>query len=99
MLYIRALLRIGKRRHPLSFRPQSRQHNPGDARTVLPLKVLAVSLPFISVSSSLSGYFTAVRRVYKNAAVQVAGQFARIFLCIYLLSFFMARDTRVPALP
>ena len=64
----------------------------GDARTVMSLKVLAVTLPFISVSSALSGYFIAVRRVYKNAIVQILGQFIRIYFCIFLFSLFSAED-------
>lgn len=52
----------------------------GDARTVLPLKILALSLPFISLSSVFAGYFTAMGRVYKSAAVQISEQLFRIAL-------------------
>ena len=54
----------------------------GDVRTVRPLKVLSITLPFISVSSALSGYFIAKRTVYKNALVSILGQFMRIYFCI-----------------
>ena len=40
-----------------------------DPRTVLPLRVLAFTLPPISLSSVFSGYFVAIRRVYKNAVL------------------------------
>lgn len=63
-----------------------------DSRTVRPLQILAFTLPPIALSSVLSGYFTAIRRVYKNAAVQVIGQGVRIFSCIILFSFFGADD-------
>ena len=63
-----------------------------DARTVLPLQVLALTLPPIALSSVLSGYFTAVRRVYKNAIVQIAGQLIRIYGCISLLAAIGAND-------
>lgn len=63
-----------------------------DERTVLPLRILAVTLPPIALSSVLSGYFTAVRRVYKNAVVQILGQAVKIFACIGLLSVFCADD-------
>ena len=43
----------------------------GDARTVLSLRVLALTLPAVSLSSALGGYFTAVRRIGKNAAVGI----------------------------
>ncbi|MBQ9162059.1 MAG: polysaccharide biosynthesis C-terminal domain-containing protein [Clostridia bacterium] len=62
----------------------------GDERTVNSLRVLALTLPPIALSSCLSGYFTAVRRVSRNAAVSIIGQFARIGLCAYLLSFMLA---------
>lgn len=55
----------------------------GDARTVPSLRLLALSLPFIALSSALGGYFTAVRRVYKNAAAQLFEQAVKIFLCVY----------------
>ena len=52
----------------------------GDARTVQPIRLLALSLPFISLSSVFSGYFTAIGRVYKSVAVQIAEQLFRIAL-------------------
>lgn len=64
-----------------------------DSRTLLSLKVLAFSLVPIALSSSMSGYFIAMRKVYKNAAVQVFGQATKIFLSIYLLGAFFATDT------
>ena len=64
----------------------------GDVRTVSSLKILAFSLPPIAVSSSLGGYFTALRRVYKNACVQIFSQAMRIYLCVMLLSSTVASD-------
>ena len=64
----------------------------GDGRTVSSLKILAVSLPPIALSSSMSGYFTAMRKVYKNAAVQVLAQAIRIYCCVVLLSSAVAKD-------
>ena len=63
-----------------------------DSRTILSLRFFALSLPFIALSSCLNGYFTAVRRVSKNAAVQFAEQGVRVGLCVFLLSFFMPSD-------
>ena len=57
----------------------------GDARTVPSLRVLAISLPAISLSTALAGYFTGVRRVYKNVIVSVSEQFVKIALCSALL--------------
>ncbi len=52
----------------------------GDLRTVRSLRVLAVSLPAISLSSALSGYFTGLRKVSKNAAAAVTEQFIKIIV-------------------
>ena len=64
----------------------------GARETVFPLKILALSLPPIALSSSLSGYFTAIRRVHKNATVQVISQALRIYLCVVLLGYVIIDD-------
>ena len=56
-----------------------------DNRSVMALKTLAVSLLPVALSSVISGYFVAVRRVTLNAAVQVIGQAMRIILSVVLL--------------
>lgn len=53
-------------------------HALGDSRTVPSLRLLAVTLPMLSLSSALSGYFTAVRRVYKNVCAQIFEQLVKI---------------------
>ena len=57
-----------------------------DIRATNPLRIMAFSLPAISISSALSGYFSAVRRVWKSAAVQVAEQAIKIFGVAFLLT-------------
>ncbi|MBR4057816.1 MAG: polysaccharide biosynthesis C-terminal domain-containing protein [Oscillospiraceae bacterium] len=57
----------------------------GDARTVLSLRIVALSMPFIALSSVFSGYFTSSGRVWKSAAVQVAEQLVRIALVVLFL--------------
>ena len=64
----------------------------GDVRTISSLKILALSLPPIAISSSMSGYFTAMRRVYKNAIVQILSQALRIYACVMLLTSAVAKD-------
>ena len=59
----------------------------GDARTVLPLRLYAAGLPFISLSSVFGGYFTAMGRVYKTAAVNLLEQLLRIGLVSLFLGF------------
>ncbi len=57
-----------------------------DARTVTSLRLFSITLPLISLSSAFGGYLTAVRRVYKSAAVQVAEQLFKILASMYLLA-------------
>lgn len=59
-----------------------------DARTIPSLRLLAISLPFQALTSALSGYFTAVRRVSKNALTMIFEQALRIGSTILLLSLF-----------
>ncbi len=63
-----------------------------DERTIIPLRLFAITLPLISTSSAMNGYFTAMRRVYKNAAAQIFEQGIKITLTVYLLSV-LAPDT------
>lgn len=58
----------------------------GDSRTVRPIRAFAVSLPFIALSSCLNGYFSAVRRVWKNAAAQLFEQGVKIVASAVLLT-------------
>ena len=63
-----------------------------DSRTLSSLRVLSYTLIPIALSSSMSGYFIAMRKVHKNAAVQVFGHAIKIFSCIYLLSAITSTD-------
>lgn len=67
-------------------------HTLKDARTIKPLRLCAATLPLISLTSCFNGYFTAVRRVYKNATAQISEQLARIFFCATLLDLAFGRD-------
>lgn len=58
----------------------------GDRRIELPLKILSVSLPCVSMSFALSGYFIATGKVYKNSLVQIAEQVLRIFMAVLFLN-------------
>lgn len=63
-----------------------------DARVIKSLRLCSATLPLISLTSCMNGYFVAVRKVYKNAAVQITEQLARILFCAFLLDFFFGRD-------
>ncbi len=51
--------------------------------------LISIALPFISVCSSLTGYFTAIRHAYKNAIGQFIEQLTKIAVTVYLLNLFI----------
>ncbi len=57
-----------------------------DSRALVPLRLLAISLVPIALSSALTGYFTAVRRASKNAVAQIFEQCVRVTACSLLLA-------------
>lgn len=57
-----------------------------DARAVLPLRILAPSLPFMAVSAVLRGCFLALREVGPNARAQIFEQLLRIGFVALLLT-------------
>ena len=63
-----------------------------DARVIKPLRLCGTTLPIIALGSCFNGYFTAVRRVYKNAITQISEQLARILFCALLLDLAFGRD-------
>ena len=65
--------------------PQLSAHVLHDVRTLPSLRLLSLGLVPIALSSVFSGYFIAVRRASRNAAVQVAEQWIKIALTVYLL--------------
>jgi stage V sporulation protein B len=56
-----------------------------DLRTVTSLRIMALTLPAVSLAVCFSGYFVAVRRVYKSATVQVMEEILRVGLTLALL--------------
>ncbi len=58
----------------------------GDERINLPLKILSLSLPCVSMSFALSGYFISTGKVYKNSLVQIAEQIIKIFMAVLLIN-------------
>ena len=48
--------------------------------------IIAISLPFISISSCLNGYFTALRKNGKNAMSKIFEQFVKMIATFYLIS-------------
>lgn len=64
----------------------------GDARTVKSLKLIAFSMPFLSLSSVMSGYFTACGRVWKPTVVHLGEQLITIGFVAYFLAHSPAGD-------
>lgn len=58
----------------------------GDNRSALPMRILALSLPFVSMSGTLSGYFNARQASYKNSICQISEQIIRISLTALIFS-------------
>ena len=64
----------------------------GDARTVRSLKLIAFSMPFMSLSSVMSGYFTACGRVWKPTVVHLGEQLITIGFVAFFLTHSPAGD-------
>lgn len=56
-----------------------------DPRSIPSLKVLSLSLPFVAVSASLGGYFTAIKKIVRYTFVQLCEQVFRIAVTVYSL--------------
>lgn len=55
----------------------------------MPLQILAISLPFLAMSSSIHGYFSAVRNVKKTVFSQILEQSLQIYFVTNFLNMFM----------
>lgn len=62
-----------------------------DVRTVLSIRIQALTLIPIALCAVMSGYFTAVRRVLGNSLTQMAEQGLRILITVYLLTLALPR--------
>lgn len=51
--------------------------------------LICLALPFISMSSAISGYFVAIRRVYKSTIAQFFEQIIKIFITAFFLELFL----------
>lgn len=56
-----------------------------ETRTVRAFQLLSATLPPIAIVTVMNGYFTAVRRAWKNALSQVCEQAVKISFTVYLL--------------
>lgn len=60
--------------------------------SIFVLYIIAISLPFTSITMSLNGYFTAVRRPYKSSSADVLGIITKIVAILILLPKFNLND-------
>lgn len=58
----------------------------------MPLYLIALGLPFISISSVLNGYFSAVRKGYKTAFSQVFELLVKIFVSVLLINIYAGKN-------
>lgn len=61
-------------------------HNKVDKNIIY---LICIALPFISMSSTISGYFVAIRRVYKSTIAQFFEQIIKILITSFLLNLFL----------
>ena len=54
-----------------------------------PFYIISISLPFISMSSCITGYFSAIRNTIKPASDQILEQLLKVIFISFLLNYFM----------
>lgn len=65
----------------------------GDARTIMSLRVLSFSLPFMAVSACFRGYFLARRTIIKTTSEQLLEQIVEIAVCFCIITPFASKGT------
>lgn len=66
----------------------------GDSRSIAPLKMLCLSLPFVSVSEAMDGYFAAIGKLVRYTFVQFLEQVFKITVTVIALNKASAGDLR-----
>ncbi len=70
----------------------------GDVRTAQALRLLAFSMPFMSLSACLKGYFMAVGQIYKPSLASLFEQLAKIGITVYIFDAVYSGVTEPAAL-
>ena len=65
----------------------------GEGRTLMPLRILAFSMPFIAVSSCMKGYFMASRKAIVPASAQLFEELCKTGITVALLTFSLSGTT------
>ena len=63
----------------------------GDIDASLPLRIMALSMPAISLGSCIEGYFTAKQKIFRLIAVQLFSQLVRIGFVLVVFGKFLER--------
>lgn len=69
-----------------------------DARTSAPLRILALSMPFMALSACTKGYFIAKRQVIKTATASLTEQVVKIAVIAVFLNIYMAQTNDIDTL-
>ena len=78
--------------------PMIAEHWLHDIRTEPSLRMLALGLPMVSLTAAMTGYFTAVRTVYKSALTQGFEHAIKIAFVIFFLGRMLPRGLEYAAL-
>lgn len=62
-----------------------------DSRAVLPLRILSLSLPFVAMTSALSGFFIAQGSSVKLSCIQISELLIRLGACAFGFYFFIEK--------
>lgn len=64
---------------------------PENTKTVMPLRILAMSMPFMSLSSCIKGWFIGSRKILIPASSQLFEEFCKMGLTVGMLTFFCSK--------
>lgn len=67
------------------FAPPISEHWINESGSASSLRILALSLPFVSLSAALNGYMTASRRMSRYSIIQLIEQITKIALTVFLV--------------
>ncbi len=82
----------------ITFAPYICEHWLMDKVSTTVIYALAISLPFVSMTSAISGYFLAVRNVLRTSISQIASQLMRIGIVFILVMYIFPNNINNSAL-
>ncbi len=70
----------------------------GDAKGALPLRILALSMPFMALAACLKGWFIAKRKVIITSSASLFEQIIKISVIFLFLNIFLAKTDNIGSL-